>query len=105
MIHLDFAQLQTNTLLVFTDFAAVMALRAFQTKNSSVDGHAVNDNFVCISNCRKYTIEEEKKINGKSVMIAEDLQLYDVDVHRFFEETFSPGKKTDHTMLMSAWTR
>jgi hypothetical protein len=98
MIQLDFDQLQPNTLLIFTDFAAVMALRAFQTKNSSVDGHAVNDNFVCISNRRKCTIEEEKKINGKSVMIADDFHLYDVDVHHFFEETFSPGKKTDHAM-------
>jgi len=84
MIQLDFAQLQPNTLLVFTDFAAVMALRAFQTKNSSVDDHAVNDNFVCILNRRKCTIEEEKKINGKSVMKTEDLQLYDVDLHHFF---------------------
>ena len=33
MMELDFAQLCPNTLLVFTDFAAVMALRAFQTKN------------------------------------------------------------------------
>jgi len=40
----DFARLPKNTLLIFTDFAASMCLRAFQTKNSSVDGHAVNDN-------------------------------------------------------------
>ena len=93
MIQLDFDQLQPNTLLIFTDFAAVMALRAFQTKNSSVDGHAVNDNFVCISNRRKCTIEEEKKTNGKSVMITEALQLYDVDVHHFFEEPSLRGRR------------
>ena len=38
-----------------------MALRAFQTKNPSVDGHAVNDNFVCISNRLIVKVEEMKK--------------------------------------------
>lgn len=32
-----------DTMLIFTDFASTMALRARLTKNSSVDGHAVND--------------------------------------------------------------
>ena len=98
MISLDFQQLRPDTLLVFTDFAAVMALRAFQTKNSSVDGHAVNDNFVCISNRRIATVEEKKKTKDKSVLVSYDLEVFDVDVHHYFEETYSSGKKTDHVM-------
>ena len=39
----DFARLPKDFLLIFTDFAAVMALRAFQAKNLSVDAHAINE--------------------------------------------------------------
>ena len=46
----DFARLPKDTLLIFTDFAAVMALRASQAKKSSIDAHAINDNFVCVFN-------------------------------------------------------
>ena len=46
----DFARLPPDTLLIFTDFAASMCLRAAETKNSSMDAHAVNDNFVVIYN-------------------------------------------------------
>jgi len=83
---------------VFTDVAAVMALRAFQTKKSSVDGHAVNDNFVCISNRRLCTIEEKEKNLNNTISVSNELQMFDVDVHHYFEETYTPGKKTDHDM-------
>ena len=98
MIELDFAQLRPNTLIVLTDFADVMALRAFQTNKSSVDGHAVNDNFVCILNRRLCTIEEKEKIPNNTISVSNELQVFDVDVHHYFEETYTPGKKTDHNM-------
>ena len=98
MIELDFAQLRPNTLLVFTDFAAVMALRAFQTKNASVDGHAVNDNFVCISNRHQCTIEEKEKNLNNTIEVSNEILVFDADVHPYFEETYTPGKKTDHAM-------
>ena len=98
MIKLDFAQLKPNTLLIFTDFAAVMALQAFETKNSSVDGHTVNDNFVCVPNRHISTVKETKKLKGKSLLVRYNLEVFDVDVHHYFEETYPKGKKTVHAM-------
>jgi len=105
MIQLGFAQLQPNTLLVVTDFAVVMALRAFQTKNFSVDGHNVNNNFVCVSNCPNFTIEEETKINGKSVMKSKNLQFYGVDAHHFLKKLSPYGRKLTKRCIMSVWTK
>ena len=94
----DFSRLPPGTMLIFTDFASSMALRAFQTLNSSIDGHAVNDNFVCIYNQRKVKVKEKKKVNGIEVETEEELVIYDVDVLHFFAETMSKGKKNDHAM-------
>mmetsp|Transcript_24826 Transcript_24826/g.42530 ORF Transcript_24826/g.42530 Transcript_24826/m.42530 type:complete len:166 (+) Transcript_24826:991-1488(+) len=60
----DFARLAQDTLICFTDYAAVMALRAFQAKNSSVDGHAVNDNFVVIYARRSVTRRSHSSLPG-----------------------------------------
>ena len=89
LIDLYFVQLKPNTLLVFTDFVAVMVLRAFQTKIVSVDGHAVNDNVVCVSNRHVSTVEDTKKVKGKSVFVRDDLEIFDVDGYHYFEETYS----------------
>ena len=43
---IDFSRLWKDTLLIFTDFLVMMLLRAFQLKNSSVDGYVVNDKIV-----------------------------------------------------------
>ena len=94
VIEAYFPTLPADTLLIFTDFAAVLALRAFQTKNSSVDAHAVNDNFVCVYNRRICPVKEEKE----GVEIQTEVTVFDVDVHYFFAETLSKGKKTDHAM-------
>ena len=80
----DFSQLKDDTLLIFTDFAAVMALRAFQVPNSSVDAQAINDNFVVV-----YNREIVKEVGEKK----KDIETFDVDVHHFFAETISKGKK------------
>jgi len=76
----------------------IMALQAFETKNSSVDGHAVNDNFVCVPNRHINTVEETKKVKGKSLLVRDNLEVFDVDVHHYFEETYPKGKKTVHAM-------
>ena len=75
-----------------------MALRAFQTKNLSVDGHAVNDNFVCLYNRRKATITEKRMENDVEIEVDEELLIFTVTVHHFFAETISKGKKSDHSM-------
>ena len=91
--------LPPGTLLIFTDFASSMALRAFQTVNSSIDGHAVNDNFVCIYNRRTTTVKDKKKDeNGEDIESDDTIEIFTVDVHHFFAETISKGKKNDHQM-------
>ena len=32
------------------------------------------------------------------MLVSHDLEVFDVDVHHYFEETYSSGKKTDHAM-------
>ena len=44
MMNTQFAILPQDMLLISTNFAALMALRAFQTKNFSIDGHAWTTN-------------------------------------------------------------
>jgi len=58
----------------------------------------VNDNFVCVSNRRISTVEETKKVMGETILVRDHVEVFDVDVHHYFEETYSKGKKTDHTM-------
>ena len=95
----DFAMLPEGTLLIFTDFASSMSLRANEAINSSVNAHAVNDNFVCISNRRiaRYKIKDKDK-NGVVVEKDEEQEIFTCDVYHFFAETFSKGKKNDHAM-------
>jgi len=94
---IDFARLPKDCILIFTDFAASMCLRAFQAKNSSVDAHAVCANFVVIWN-RRIAKVKEKDENGVITEEERDIQIWTVDVHHFFAETFSKGKKSDHAM-------
>ena len=65
-----------------------MALRAFQTPNSCVDGHAINDNFVVIYNREIVQVDELNK----------DIEIFDVNVHHFFAKTISKGGGNDHAM-------
>jgi hypothetical protein len=99
MRDLDFSRLPDDTLLIFTDFAAVMALRALETKNSSVDAHCVNDTFVLVWKKRNVRVQGTKKDeNGHEVDIDEMLRIFTVDVEHFFAETLKKGKKSDHAM-------
>ena len=79
----DFTRLRADSLLICTDFAAVMALRAFQTPNSCVDGHAINENFVVVYNRQLVEVGDNK----------EKIETFDVDVYHFFAKTISKGKK------------
>ena len=98
-MNTDFSRLEPDTLLIFTDFAAVMCLRAFQTKNSSVDGHCINDNFVCIYNRRSVGVKEKSGTNDcEFVSINDTVQIFTVDVYHFFAETISKGKNKVHAM-------
>ena len=98
MMDLDFIRLTKEGILIFTDFAAVMVLRAFQVKNSSVDGHAHCANFVVMSNPREATVTETRKENDVEIMINDNMMIFTVDVHHFFAETMSKGKLNDHQM-------
>ena len=69
-----------------------MALRAFEATNSSIDGHAINDNFVVVYN------REIVQVNEQGCETPKNIETFEVDVHHFFAETISKGKKNDHHM-------
>ena len=94
----DFAFLPNATLLICTDYAVTMNLRAKETTNSSVNAHAINDNFVCINNRRVSEAKVKQKENGEESVTTEQVTLFAVNVHHFFAETISKDKKTDHAM-------
>jgi len=73
-MKVDLATLPPNTLLILTDFAATMVLWAFQTKNSSVDGHAVNDNVICMYNRRTVKVKDKDDEGEPS----EEVQIHTV---------------------------
>ncbi len=95
----DFSKMSPDTIIIFTDFAALMALRARQAKNSSVDAHAIIANFVVLWNKREIVARGKKKDkNGNEVEFTEPVTISNVDVVHFFAETFEKGKKNDHQM-------
>ncbi len=97
----DFTKLSPGTILIFTDYAALMALRALETKNSSVDAHAIVANFVVFSNKRVVKVKGKKKGEDcKEVDIEEEVTISNVDVTHYFAEMFERGKKNDHAILL-----
>jgi hypothetical protein len=92
----DFSHLPQDTLLIFSDFATSMCLRAAETKNSSVDAHTVNDNFVVIWNRRSVNLKTKMTRLGQVDLDEEEwehLTIWSCDVHHFFAATMSKGKK------------
>ena len=63
-----------------------------------MDGHAVLANFVVISNRRFVPVEESIIEAGVKLTSEEEVRVFDVDVHHFFAETLSSGKKNDYQM-------
>ena len=98
LLDTDFTCLKEGTLLIFTNFAAVMCLWAFHTKNSSVDGHVLNDNFVYIYNRQKVGIKGKRRKNDVEVEIGDKIQIFTVDVHHFFAKTISKGRENNYAM-------
>ena len=93
LMKFDLRTLPLNTLLMFADHAAVMILRAVQVNDSSVDGHAINDTFVCLCLRRKCTLKEKKEANGRVTWSEDEIEMFSVDAHHFFASTISKGKK------------
>ena len=87
-------------MLVFTNFSAVMDIRARATLNCAVDGHAVWDNFVAVWNQR--TVRVDKKTRNADVdvgkMTCDNIEIATVDVHHILAATINRGKKNNHTM-------
>jgi hypothetical protein len=73
-----------NNIVVMTDFAATLDLKATETVNCSVDAHAFLCNFVIISNRRDATVRDRV------------LSMNDCDVFQYFGSTMSKGKKNDY---------
>ncbi|MGB2447348.1 MAG: hypothetical protein ACPICB_06430, partial [Candidatus Poseidoniaceae archaeon] len=97
--RIDFSCLPKNWMMILTDFAASMCLRALRTLNSSVDNHAVNANFVVVYDRRMVPLKgKQKDENGSEVDVEEDIEVFTIDVHHFFAESISKGKKNDHAM-------
>jgi hypothetical protein len=80
----DIKNVGPNNIIVMTDFAATLDLKATETVNCSVDNHAFLDNFVVISNRRNATVRDRV------------LSMNDCDVFRYFGSTTGIGKKNDH---------
>eukprot|EP00986_Skeletonema_menzelii_P017430 scaffold19452_cov150-Skeletonema_menzelii.AAC.1 len=96
---IDFTKMPPDTIIIFTDFAAVMALRAREAKNSSVDAHAICCNQVVLWNKRVVKVSGKRKgEDGEEVDIEEEITISNCDYIHFFAETFEPGKKNDHSM-------
>ena len=87
---------QVKEILILTDFAAQMCLRAFQTINSSVDGHATCDNLVCVYNRREVAVPLKKKENDVEVVTEEKIVVFTVGIHHVLGGTMSKGKQNDH---------
>lgn len=89
----DFSRLWPGTLLTFTDFAANVVLRAAQAKNSSIDGHTVNNAFVCVWNRRTVDVKDKKMENDVEIEFTTGVQIFTIDILHFFAKTLSKGKK------------
>jgi hypothetical protein len=77
----DIHNVGQNNIVVMTDFAATLDLKATETVNCSVDAHAFLDNFVVISNRRDVRVQDRM------------LSMNDCDVFQYFGSTMSKGKK------------
>ena len=92
ILNTDFTRLPAGTLLILTDFAASMCLRAAETKNSSVDAHAVNDNFVCIYNRCIITLNQKRKRSKIEILDGRPYRL-DVRCASLFRRDFLKGQE------------
>ena len=94
----DLDSMGPNEAVIFTDYAAQLSLEALEKVNSSTNAHAVDDVFVVLSNRREVEVCTKEGSTEKVV-------VFDVDVHHFFAETFTKGKKNDHAMHLTCLYR
>ena len=47
-------------------------------------------------------MKETSKVDGKEAVTEKELDICNVDVHHFFAETISKGKKSNHTVYNTA---
>jgi len=84
MRNIDIATVPPNAIVIMTDFAATMDLRAIETVNCSVDNHAWLVNFIVISNKRSVPIDGKREF------------FHDCDVFQYLGCTMNKGKKNDY---------
>jgi hypothetical protein len=82
-----------NNIVIMTDFAATLDLRAMETVNSSIDAHAFLDNFIVISNRRDASVQTCSRNGDEEVRV---VSINDCDVLQYFGSTMSKGKKNDY---------
>ena len=85
--------LRKEELLILSNFSVTFDLHVMETRNSSINAHAVIDNFVCITNRRTAEAEDKKEDN---VTIMDRLRINDCHVHQFFAKTLTKGKKAGY---------
>jgi hypothetical protein len=87
IIELDIFRLAPNEILVFTNFAATLNLRAIATINCSVDEHGTLATYVVISHRRHVVLNN----NTKEICYINDCALF-----QFLGETLEKGKKNEY---------
>ena len=81
LMNTNVSRLPPDMLLIFTVFAEVMCLWDFQIKNSSIDGHCANNNFVCIYNRWSVKAKEKSGVNDcEFVFINDTVDISTVNV-------------------------
>jgi hypothetical protein len=90
----DINNVGAENIVIMTDFAATLDLRAIETVNSSIDAHAFLDNFIVISNRRDARVQYRNRSNGAEEVKV--LSINDCDVLQYFGSTMSKGKKNDY---------
>ena len=67
-----------------------MALHAFYTKKSSVNGRVINGNFVVIWKQGNLKVKENDKETES------EIERFNVDLHHLIAHTVTKGNKNDH---------
>jgi len=89
----DIKNVGPSNIVIMTDFAATLDLKAIEKVNSSVDAHAFLVNYIVISNRRDATVQFRSR-NGEENF--KSVSINDCDVLQYFGSTMSKGKKNDY---------
>jgi hypothetical protein len=89
LFSFDVHTMGCDNIVIMTDFAATLNLRALKTMNSSVNAHAFLDNIIVISNQRTENVKTSNR-NSPDVVFQE-YQINDYKVYSFIGSTMSRG--------------